>query len=139
MRPKKTTNTPREYRPTICHLQLHAAKGRIAERQAKHLKCIVNFARAVDMALSALESGGVPMGSMTSMSMLNLQKRPVVSPAQCRGARALLRWTQDRLAERAAVARKTVADFELGNRSLHRRTRLDITIALEAAGIEFIW
>lgn len=75
----------------------------------------------------------------TSTSMLNLQKRPVVSPAQCRGARALLRWTQDRLAERAAVARKTVADFELGNRSLHRRTRLDITIALEAAGVEFIW
>lgn len=79
------------------------------------------------------------MGSMTSTTMLNLQKRPVVSPAQCRGARALLRWTQDRLAERAAVARKTVADFELGNRSLHRRTRLDITIALEAAGVEFIW
>lgn len=79
------------------------------------------------------------MGSITSTSMLNLQKRPVVSPAQCRGARALLRWTQDRLAERAAVARKTVADFELGNRSLHRRTRLDITIALEAAGVEFIW
>ncbi len=79
------------------------------------------------------------MGAMTSTTMLNLQKRPVVSPAQCRGARALLRWTQDRLAERAAVARKTVADFELGNRSLHRRTRLDITIALEAAGVEFIW
>jgi transcriptional regulator with XRE-family HTH domain len=79
------------------------------------------------------------MGSATNTSMLNLQKRPVVSPAQCRGARALLRWTQDRLAERAAVARKTVADFELGNRSLHRRTRLDITIALEAAGVEFIW
>jgi len=78
------------------------------------------------------------MGTV-GMSMLNLQKRPVVSPAQCRGARALLRWTQDRLAERAAVARKTVADFELGNRALHRRTRLDITIALEGAGIEFIW
>lgn len=76
---------------------------------------------------------------VTNTSMFNLQKRPVASPAQCRGARALLRWTQDRLAERAAVARKTVADFELGNRALHRRTRLDITIALEAAGVEFIW
>lgn len=77
---------------------------------------------------------------MTSMpNMLNSHRRPVASPAQCRAARALLRWTQDRLAERAAVARKTVADFELGNRSLHRRTRLDITIALEASGIEFIW
>lgn len=66
-------------------------------------------------------------------------KRPVVSPAQCRAARALLKWTQARLAQQAAVARKTVADFELGNRSLHRRTRLDITVALEAAGVEFIW
>lgn len=72
-------------------------------------------------------------------SILNSHRRPVASPAQCRAARALLRWTQDRLAERAAVARKTVADFELGNRSLHRRTRLDITIALEAAGVEFTW
>ena len=72
-------------------------------------------------------------------AILNSQRRPVASPAQCRAARALLRWTQDRLAERAAVARKTVADFELGNRSLHRRTRLDITIALEAAGVEFTW
>ena len=66
-------------------------------------------------------------------------KRPVASPAQCRAARALLRWTQGMLAQHATVARKTVADFELGNRSLHRRTRLDITVALEAAGIEFIW
>ena len=66
-------------------------------------------------------------------------KRPVASPAQCRAARALLRWTQGMLAQQATVARKTVADFELGNRSLHRRTRLDITVALEAAGIEFIW
>jgi len=66
-------------------------------------------------------------------------KRPVASPAQCRAARALLRWTQGQLAQQATVARKTVADFELGNRSLHRRTRLDITVALEAAGIEFIW
>lgn len=72
-------------------------------------------------------------------TVLTSHRRPVASPAQCRAARALLRWTQDRLAERAAVARKTVADFELGNRSLHRRTRLDITIALEAAGVEFTW
>lgn len=76
---------------------------------------------------------------MSTLSTVTSHRRPVASPAQCRAARALLRWTQDRLAERAAVARKTVADFELGNRSLHRRTRLDITIALEAAGIEFIW
>ncbi len=43
------------------------------------------------------------------------------------------------LAERAGVARKTVADFELGARTLHLRTRRDITTTLEQAGIEFTW
>jgi transcriptional regulator with XRE-family HTH domain len=43
------------------------------------------------------------------------------------------------LAQRAGVARKTVADFELGRRTLHRRTIIDITTALEAAGVEFTW
>src|SRR5215831_15350053 len=71
--------------------------------------------------------------------MGNITRRPAASSAQCRAARALLRWTQGQLAQNATVARKTVADFELGNRTLHRRTRLDITVALEAAGIEFIW
>jgi len=71
--------------------------------------------------------------------MGSISRRPAASPAQCRAARALLRWTQGQLAQHATVARKTVADFELGNRTLHRRTRLDITVALEAAGVEFIW
>ncbi len=63
----------------------------------------------------------------------------VASPAQCRAARALLNWTQAVLAERAGVARKTIADFELATRTLHIRTRRDITTTLEAAGIEFTW
>jgi transcriptional regulator with XRE-family HTH domain len=63
----------------------------------------------------------------------------VATPAQCRAARALLNWTQAVLAERAGVARKTVADFELGVRTLHIRTRRDITATLEASGIEFTW
>jgi transcriptional regulator with XRE-family HTH domain len=63
----------------------------------------------------------------------------VATPAQCRAARALLNWTQAVLAERAGVARKTIADFELASRTLHIRTRRDITATLEAAGIEFMW
>lgn len=63
----------------------------------------------------------------------------IATPAQCRAARALLNWTQATLAERAGVARKTVADFELGERVLHVRTRRDITATLEEAGIEFLW
>ena len=57
---------------------------------------------------------------------------------QCRGARALLEWTQDRLAEAAGVAKKTLADFEAGKRTPYDRTLADIRRALEAAGIEFI-
>lgn len=63
----------------------------------------------------------------------------VATPAQCRAARALLNWTQATLAEHAGVARKTIADFELATRTLHIRTRRDITSTLEAAGIEFSW
>lgn len=59
------------------------------------------------------------------------------SPAQCRMARALLRWTQQDLSSRAAVARKTIGDFESEARTLHVRTRLDITRAFEDAGVIF--
>jgi transcriptional regulator with XRE-family HTH domain len=57
---------------------------------------------------------------------------------QCRAARALLNWTQDRLAEAASVSKKTLADFEAGNRDPYGRTLADIQKTLENAGIEFI-
>lgn len=69
----------------------------------------------------------------------HMNDRRVATPAQCRAARALLNWTQAVLAERAGVARKTIADFELATRTLHIRTRRDITATLEAAGVEFTW
>jgi DNA-binding XRE family transcriptional regulator len=62
----------------------------------------------------------------------------VISPAQCRAARALLAWTQAELAERASLSRKTVADFEQENRDVHVRTRHDIATTLERAGVEFL-
>lgn len=63
----------------------------------------------------------------------------VATGAQCRAARALLNWSQRRLAEEAHVARKTVADFEAESRPLRERTRRDITETLEQNGIEFTW
>lgn len=63
--------------------------------------------------------------------------RRTASAAQCRAARALLKWTQKDLAQRARVARKTVADFECG-RQLIKRTRREITTTLEDAGIVFL-
>lgn len=65
--------------------------------------------------------------------------RPLVSSAQCRAARALLGWTQATLADRAGVARKTVAHFEVGRRDLMARTRRDIMETFEQAGVEFVW
>lgn len=61
----------------------------------------------------------------------------VASPTQCRAARAMLGWTQKKLAELAGVARKTVADFEAGVRPLRLRTRQDITRTLQTAGVRF--
>ncbi len=43
------------------------------------------------------------------------------------------------LADRAGVARKTVAHFEIGRRALLARTRRDITETFERAGLEFVW
>ncbi len=61
-----------------------------------------------------------------------------ISPELCRAARGLLGWSQQTLATRAQVARKTIADFELSQVNPHPRTLRDVVAALEAAGVEFI-
>lgn len=60
-----------------------------------------------------------------------------ILPAQCRAARALLNWSQTVLAQKAAVAKQTLADFERGARQPYPRTLADIRAALEAEGVEF--
>jgi transcriptional regulator with XRE-family HTH domain len=61
----------------------------------------------------------------------------LLTPAQCRAARALLGWSQDQLAAKAAVAKATIANFELGKRAAYDRTLKDLRVALEQAGVEF--
>jgi transcriptional regulator with XRE-family HTH domain len=61
-----------------------------------------------------------------------------MTPAQCRAARALLAMHQADLAEKAKVARKTLADFEGGKSTPQPRTLDAIQRALEEAGVEFI-
>jgi transcriptional regulator with XRE-family HTH domain len=62
----------------------------------------------------------------------------MVTPEQCRAARALLAWSQQQLAAEARVAIVTVQQLEAGA-SQPRRATLDvIRRALEAAGVEFI-
>lgn len=61
-----------------------------------------------------------------------------ILPEQCRAARALIGWSQDRLAADAKVAKATIANFEAGRRAPYDRTLADIRAALEAAGVQFI-
>jgi transcriptional regulator with XRE-family HTH domain len=62
----------------------------------------------------------------------------LITPEQCRGARAMLSWSRDELAAAAKVAVRTLVDFERGARRPHDRTLRDIRAALEEAGVMFI-
>ena len=64
-------------------------------------------------------------------------KKISCTAAQCRAARALLKWSQDKLAEASKVSAKTVGDFEREARTPHHHILADIGAALESAGVEF--
>lgn len=61
-----------------------------------------------------------------------------ISSAQCRAARAMLGWSQEKLSKRAKVARATVADFEREARTPILNNLIAIQKVLEEEGIEFI-
>lgn len=63
----------------------------------------------------------------------------MVTARQTRAARAWLGWTQDDLARASTVAKRTIAEFELGNRVPYDRTLRDIREAFERAGVTFIF
>jgi transcriptional regulator with XRE-family HTH domain len=69
----------------------------------------------------------------------NAEAQPI-TPAQCRAARAFLRWTVPDLATRAKVATSTIGAFEASmreSRGLQRHTLLAIKAAFASAGLEF--
>nr|WP_255395866.1 helix-turn-helix transcriptional regulator [Neorhizobium galegae] len=57
---------------------------------------------------------------------------------QCRGARAMLGWSQTELAEAANVSRQTIADFERGAHVPIPNNLASIATAFTEAGIELI-
>ena len=61
----------------------------------------------------------------------------LITPSQCRAARALLDMDQAILAEAAAVSRNVIIDFEKGRRTPGRNNLAAIKRALEDAGVEF--
>ena len=62
----------------------------------------------------------------------------MVSPAQCRAARGLLGWNQQKLARQAGVGIVTVHQLESGISQPRSATIEVIRRAFEAAGVEFI-
>jgi transcriptional regulator with XRE-family HTH domain len=61
----------------------------------------------------------------------------MMTPAQCRAARALLEWSQQQLADAAKIGNATIRNFE-GGKSTPQNATLDVLQrALESAGVEF--
>jgi transcriptional regulator with XRE-family HTH domain len=61
-----------------------------------------------------------------------------MTPAQCRAARALLRWTQDDLAGVSGVSDDTVRGYETGQTQPRDASLSVMRDAFEAAGVGFI-
>jgi transcriptional regulator with XRE-family HTH domain len=62
----------------------------------------------------------------------------LISPAQCRAARAVLDWAQDDLELHAGVAKRTISKFESGVGHIHPASVQMLRRALEAAGVLFL-
>ncbi|MCX2698522.1 helix-turn-helix domain-containing protein [Ochrobactrum chromiisoli] len=62
----------------------------------------------------------------------------MITAEQCRAGRALVDWSQIELSDRSRIAKKTIADFERGNRAYHPKTSHAVKVALESHGVIFI-
>lgn len=62
----------------------------------------------------------------------------MITSEQCRGARALLDWSREQLAETSKVAVRTIVDFERGARAPREVTIDAVQRALEGAGVTFL-
>ena len=62
----------------------------------------------------------------------------MMSPEQCRAARAWLGWSPQELAQRARVGLSTVKDFERGDRKPIANNLDAMRRAIEASGIDLI-
>jgi predicted transcriptional regulator len=62
----------------------------------------------------------------------------MISSEQCRAARGLLDWSQQELANKAAVGIVTVRQLEAGTHEPRRATLDVVRRAFEKAGVEFI-
>lgn len=62
----------------------------------------------------------------------------MLTPAQSRAARALINWSQPKLATASGVSVSTIRDFETGKRQPIGNNLFAIQNSLEAAGVIFV-
>lgn len=62
----------------------------------------------------------------------------MITPAQCRAARALVEISREDLATLSTVAHRTIVDFERGARDPRSSTKEALRKALEGAGVIFL-
>ena len=75
---------------------------------------------------------------LLALSVTACYRCPMITPAQCRAARGLLDWSQQRLAEEARIGVVTVRQFEGGAAQPRNATFDVLRRALEAAGVIFV-
>ena len=63
--------------------------------------------------------------------------RTLITPAQCRAARAFLNWTQKDLAERSGVNERSIANFETEQAVPFGKTMAALHDCFTAAGVGF--
>lgn len=68
---------------------------------------------------------------------MSREKENILEPRLCKAARGLLDWSQEELAAKIGSSKKTITDFERGNRKPQPRTLQDISYTFKEAGIEF--
>jgi transcriptional regulator with XRE-family HTH domain len=62
----------------------------------------------------------------------------MITPAQCRAARALLNWSQQDLADASRVGNATIRNFE-SSKSIPQNATMDVLVrAFLAAGVTFL-
>tara|TARA_Y100000389_G_C17133417_1_gene351364 strand:- start:341 stop:580 length:240 start_codon:yes stop_codon:yes gene_type:complete len=61
-----------------------------------------------------------------------------ITISQSKAARSFLNWNQQDLADKVGCAKKTITDFEKGNREPQPRTIKEIKRVFEENGIKFI-
>lgn len=62
----------------------------------------------------------------------------MLSPCQCRMARAAVGLSRPEFAAKANISVATLADFELGKRAPYERTLRDVQEAFEELGVTFL-